>query len=30
MRERYGKLCFTEKEKGKVGKDYMERIMNEK
>ena len=24
-----GKLCFSEKERGKVRKDYMERIMNE-
>ena len=24
-----GKLCFTEKEKGNVWKDYIERIMNE-
>ena len=24
-----GKLCFSEKERGKVWKDYMERIMNE-
>ena len=23
------KLCFSEKERGKVRKDYMERIMNE-
>ena len=23
-----GKLCFSEKERGKVWKDYMERIMN--
>ena len=23
------KLCFSEKERGKVGKDYMERIMSE-
>ena len=25
---RDGKLCFSEKERGKVWKDYMERIMN--
>ena len=24
----YGKLCFSEKERGKVWKDYMESIMN--
>ena len=24
-----GKLCFSEKERGKVWRDYMERIMNE-
>ena len=24
-----GKLCFCEKERGKVWKDYMERMMNE-
>ena len=24
-----GKLCFSEKERGKFWKDYMERIMNE-
>ena len=24
-----GKLCLSEKERGKVWKDYMERIMNE-
>ena len=24
-----GKLCFIDKERGKVWKDYMERIMNE-
>ena len=24
-----GRLCFSEKERGKVWKDYMERIMNE-
>ena len=24
-----GKLCFSETERGKVWKDYMERIMNE-
>ena len=24
-----GKQCFSEKERGKVWKDYMERIMNE-
>ena len=24
-----GKLCFSEKERGKVRKDHMERIMNE-
>ena len=29
MRESYGKLCFSEKELGKVWKDYMERIMND-
>ena len=28
MRGSDGKLCFNEKEKGKVWKDYMERIMN--
>ena len=29
MRGSDGKLCFSEKERGKVWKDYMERIMNE-
>ena len=29
MRESDGKLCFSEKERGKVWKDYMERKMNE-
>ena len=29
MRGSDGKLCFSEKEGGKVWKDYMERIMNE-
>ena len=29
MRGSDGKLCFNEKERGKVWKDYMERIMNE-
>ena len=29
MRGSDGKLCFTEKERGKVWKDYKERIMNE-
>ena len=29
MRESNGKLYFSEKERGKVWKDYMERIMNE-
>ena len=29
MRGCDGKLCFSEKERGKVWKDYMERIMNE-
>ena len=24
-----GKLCFSEKERGEVLRDYMERIMNE-
>ena len=24
-----GKLCFSEKERGKLWKDYMERMMNE-
>ena len=24
-----GKMCFSEKERGKVWKNYMERIMNE-
>ena len=24
-----GRLCFSEKERGKVSKDYMERIMND-
>ena len=28
MRESDGKLCFSEKERGIVWKDYMERIMN--
>ena len=30
MRGSDGKLCFSEKERGKVWKDYMERIMKEK
>ena len=30
MRGRDGKLCFSEKERGKVLKDYIERIMNDK
>ena len=30
MRGSDGKLCFSEKERDKVWKDYMERIMNEK
>ena len=30
MRGSDGKLCFIEKERGKVWKGYMERIMNEK
>ena len=25
----YGKLCFSEKERGKIWMDYMERITNE-
>ena len=25
----YGKQCFREKERSKVGRDYMERVMNE-
>ena len=29
MRGSDGKLCFSEKERGKFWKDYMERIMNE-
>ena len=29
MRGSDGKQCFSEKERGKVRKDYMERIMNE-
>ena len=29
MRRSDGKLCFSEKERGKVWKDNMERIMNE-
>ena len=29
MRRSEGKLCFSEKERRKVWKDYMERIMNE-
>ena len=29
MRSSDGKLCFSEKERGKFWKDYMERIMNE-
>ena len=29
MRESDGKLCISEKERGKVWKDYTERIMNE-
>ena len=29
MRGSDGKQCFSEKERGKVWKDYMERIMNE-
>ena len=29
MRGSDGKLCFSEKERGKVCKDYMERIINE-
>ena len=29
MKGSVGKLCFSEKERGKVWKDYMERIMNE-
>ena len=29
IRQSDRKLCFSEKEKGKVWKDYMERIMNE-
>ena len=29
MRGSDGKLCFSENERGKVWKDYMERIMNE-
>ena len=28
MRGSDGKLCFSEMERGKVWKDYMERIMN--
>ena len=30
MRGSDGKLCFCEKERGKVWKNYMERIMNDK
>ena len=30
MRGRYGKLCFSEKKRGKFWKDYMERIMIKK
>ena len=30
MRRSDGKLCFSEKERDKVWKDYMEKIMNEK
>ena len=29
MRGIDGKLCFSEKERGKVWKNYMERIMND-
>ena len=29
MKESDGKLCFSEKERGRVCNDYMERIMNE-
>ena len=29
MRGSDGKLCLSEKERGKVWKDYMERIMND-
>ena len=29
MRGSNGKQCFSKKERGKVWKDYMERIMNE-
>ena len=29
MRGSDGKLCFSEKERGKVWKDYMEMIINE-
>ena len=29
MRGRDGKLCFSEKERGRVWKDYMERFINE-
>ena len=29
MRGSDGKLCFSEKERGKVWKDYMESIMSE-
>ena len=29
MRVNVGKKCFSEKQSGKVWKDYMERIMNE-
>ena len=29
MRGSYGKLCFSEMARGKVWKDYMERIMIE-
>ena len=30
MRGSDGKLCLSEKQRGKFRKDYMERIMNEK
>ena len=29
MRESDGKLCFYEKERGKIWNDYMERIIND-
>ena len=29
MRGSYSKLCFSDKERGKVWNEYMERIMNE-